>query len=233
VSGGEQNGKAPEIPATLVAKTVAWQVHWDRKAGMTGKAPETLTFKMDEKSEVWINGLQWIISFDDRNGEPFPYLVQRVPELPEEMKRDAPLPFARRAEASVKLPAYSNSFRKLSTFKADIRETLLDAFNHEAGSTNMLAFYKDQTGQPVKKVRFWIAPVDLNFPVILYAVEGVPYVGKVYFGLRSFKPLYSEFNYITDPGSETHNQGLKLISAIKAEGDQFKLQNGHLALAGR
>lgn len=53
-------------------------------------------------------------------------------------------------------------------------------------------------------------------------------MGKVYFGTRSLKLLYAECNYITDPGSETHEQGLKVISGIKAEGEQFELQNGKL-----
>jgi hypothetical protein len=215
----------PEVPATLVAKTVAWQVHWDQRAGMASKAPSTLTFKINTNSEAWIDGLKWIICFDDRNGESFPFYVERAPE---EMKRDTLPSFARLAKETVKLPAYTDSFHKISAVKADMRKKLLDAFEQEACTGKMLAFFKDQTGQPVEKLRFWIAPVDLDFPVLLYTVEGAPYVGKVYFGTRSLKLLYAECNYITDPGSEAHDQGLKLIKAIKAEGTGFELKNEQL-----
>lgn len=225
VSGADQSGKDPEVPAMLVAKTVAWQIHWDHRAGMASRAPSMLTFKINTNSEVWVDGLKWIISFDDRNGELFPFNVDHAPEY---IKRDAALPFARLAKVTVKLPAYTNSFHKISAVKADSREKLLGAFKRETCDDKMLEFYKNQTGQPIKKVRFWIAPVDLDFPVLLYTVEGVQYVGKVYFGTHSSKPLYSECNYITEPGSDAHDQGLKLINAIKAEGTAFDLKNGQL-----
>jgi hypothetical protein len=215
----------PEVPAALVAKTVAWQVHWDHQAGMASKAPSMLTFKINTNSEVWVDGLKWIISFDDRNGELFPFSVDHAPEY---IKPDASLLFARLTKATVKLPAYADSFHKISAVKATTREKLLDALTHEVSTDKMSAFFKEQTGQPVEKLRFWVAPVDLDFPVLLYTVEGAPYVGKVYFGTHSLKLLYAECNYITDPGSETHEQGLKVISGIKAEGDEFELQNGKL-----
>ena len=222
-----QTSGDPEVPVTLVAKTVAWQVHWDHRAGIASKAPSTLTFKINTNSEVWVDGLKWIISFDDRNGELFPFSVDHAPEC---IKPDASLPFARLAKATVKLPAYTDSFHKISAVKAATREKLLDALTHEVGTDKMLAFFKEQTGQPVEKLRFWVAPIDLDFPVLLYTVEGAPYVGKVYFGTRSLKLLYAECNYITDPDSETHEQGLKVISGIKVEGDQFELRNGKLIL---
>src|SRR5439155_16787581 len=115
--------------------------------------------------------------------------------------------------------------------KGDTREKLLGAFQREACSSNMLAFYRKNLGR-AEKLRFWIAPVDLDFPVILYTVERSPYVGKVYFGTRSLLPLYSEFNYITDPGSKTHARGLRLIRGIKSEGDQFELRDGRLIPVG-
>ncbi len=105
---------------------------------------------------------------------------------------------------------------------------MLAAFGQGACTGKKLAFFKSQAGKPVEKLRFWIAPVDPDFPVLLFTVEGAPHVGKVYFGTRSGKLLYAECNYITDRGSVTHYQGLKLISAIKAEGDQFELRNGRL-----
>ncbi len=225
ISGAEQKEKSPEVPATLVAKTVAWQVHWDHRAGTGGEAPATVTFKINTSSEVWVGGLKWIISFDDRNGELFPFYVEHNPEY---TKRGASSAFAPLAKRTIKLPAYTDSFHKMSAFQSDTKQKLLEAFEHEACTGKDMAFYMKQTGKPVEKLRFWIAPVDPDFPVLLYIVEGVPYVGKVYFGTRSLKPLYSEFNYITDPGSEAHDRGVKLIAAIKAEGTAFKLKNGQL-----
>jgi len=214
-----------EIPATLVVKTVAWQIHWDRRAGMASRAPASLTFKINTNSEVWVDGLKWIISFDDRSGELFPFNVNHAPEY---INPNASLPFARLAKATVELPAYADSFHKIIAVKAVTREKLLEALTHEVSTDKMLAFFKEQTGQPFEKLRFWVAPVDLDFPVLLYTVEGMPYVGKIYFGTRSLKSLYAECNYITDTGSKTHEQGLKLIKAIKAEGTAFELKHGQL-----
>jgi hypothetical protein len=225
--GAEQTGNVSEIPAKLVAESVAWQVHWDGRAGVTSKAPSTLTFKIHDQSGAWISGLDWIISFANWDGQPLPNFVQRLPASGE-VRQTAMLPFESLTKMTAKLPAYTNSFRKISTLKPDIQQKLLNAFKHEACSAEMLAYYKDDTGQPVKKVRFWIAPVDVDFPVMLYFVEGVPYIGKVYFHTHSLKSLHSEYNYIGDQDNETHGQGLRLMSGIKAEGDLFELEDGHL-----
>jgi hypothetical protein len=228
VSSAEQNEQGPKISPELVAKTVAWQVHWDQRSGVPNKAPSTLTFKMHNQSGVWIGELNWIISFAYEGSQPFPNFVQRLPELPNEVSQKAMLPFAQLVAATVKLPTYTNSFQKISTLKPDIQQKLLDAFKHEACSADMLALCKNQSGLLVKRPRYWIAPVDLNFPVLLYCVEGVPYIGKVYFDTHSLKALYSEFNYSGDEGTESRKCDLKLIIGIKVEGDAFDLKNGQL-----
>jgi len=93
-----------------------------------------------------------------------------------------------------------------------------------------MAYYKDDSGKSPAQIHFWIAPVDLDFPVMLYFVEKVPYIGKVYFREHSLEPLYSEFNYIGDLDNETHGRGLRQMDGIKTEGDLFKLEAGHLVL---
>src|SRR5262245_56435899 len=145
LSAADQHAKDPELPLALIAKTVAWQAHWDQRAGIATKAPGTLTFKINKNSEVWVDELKWIISFDDRNGEWFPFYVEHAPES---VKRDA---FTRLPKAIAKLPIYTNHFHPISTIQADKRSKLLDAFNHEASSESDVAFYKSQTGQPVEK----------------------------------------------------------------------------------
>ncbi len=115
VSGAGRPAKALEIPAKLVATTVAWQLHWDEKAGLTSGVPSVLTFRVNEESEAWVDGLRWIISFDDRDGDPFPYCLQRVSELPDEMKPIAPNRFGLAPRTTVTLPAYTHSFQKIST----------------------------------------------------------------------------------------------------------------------
>jgi hypothetical protein len=231
--GAEPKVREPATPQSLVGKTVTWQAHWDNRAGVPTMVPSSVTFQMHDESEVWISGLDWLVTFVYRDNQPFPHFVQRLPVAPDEVRERVLQPFARLAKLTAKVPLYTNCFRKITTLKADSRETLLIAFKHEAASADMLAFYKDQTGHPIEKVRFWIAPVDLDFPVILYIVDGLPYIGKVNFHTRSFKPLYLDFDYIGDPDTEPHNKGLKLMSGIKAEGDQFELRDGRLIRVAR
>ena len=226
--GAESNGQGPATPASLVAKTIAWQAHWDNSAGMPTKIPSTVTFKLHEQSDAWITNLDWVITFVYQDNQPFPHFVQRLSLPPNEVRQRAIQPFAGLAATTIKVPAYTNSFHKITTFKPDVQQKLLAAFKHEACSTETLTYYKDDTGAPVKQVRFWIAPVDLDFPVMLYVVEGVQYVGRVNFDTHSLKPLYSDFDYIGDKDTEPHAQGLKLINAIKAEGTGFELKNGQL-----
>jgi hypothetical protein len=216
-----------DISPELVAKAVSWQLHWDGDAGLTSKSPATITFKRDEKSEVWVDELNWVISFDERNGNPYPYFLQRVTELPDEMKQLAPLPFIHIKAMSARLPAYTNTFLKISKINAATRKKLLATVQHEACNAEMLSFYKDNTHRPIEKLHFWIAPVDTNFPVVLYIIEGAPYIGKVYYGTHTLKPLYSEFNYISDnPKWRAANQ--KLMARLRSEGDEFHILNGQL-----
>lgn len=229
VSGAGQDRIAPEVPPTLVAKMVVWQTHWDHLTGVKSQPPSLITFRTDSNARVWVDGLNWIISFDDRKGEFFPSSIQRVAELPDEMKQAAPSSFVGLAPTTASLPIYTNSFHRIVTFEAGARRKLLAVLESDACTTTNLSFYREQVGKPGAVIRFWVAPVDLDFPVLLYVVEGVPYVGKLYFGTRSFKVLYSDFSYIGDEG-KPHQDGLKLINAIKQEGDRFELRKGSLVL---
>jgi hypothetical protein len=227
-SGAERGAEGPPTPAALIAKTVTWQVHWDNRAGIRTKVPPTITFKTLEESKVWVAGLEWIITFVYQDHQPFPQFVQRLSASPDEVRQKALAPFVGLKAATVTVPAYGHSFGKLSKVEPVVRAKLVDAFRSESCSAHMLAFYKDETGQPVKRVRFWIAPVDPDFPVMRYIVEGVPYVGTVNFDTRTFKPLYVDFDYIGDAGTEPRKQGLRLIHAAQEEGDCFELRNDSL-----
>lgn len=207
---------------------MAWQAHWDHWAGVPTQPPATLTFKMHDQSEVWVRELNWVVSFAFEGRQPFPNFVRRLSDLPDEASQRAALPFAQRTAATVKVPVYTKLFRKVSAYKTDVHEQLLDAFKGEACSPDTMALHKNAAGRPVRNPHFWIAPLDIDFPVMLYFVEGVPYVGKVYFDTDSLKALYSEFNYIGDEGTGSRTADLKLMSGIKAEGERFELRGGRL-----
>lgn len=228
ITGAEQTSKLPKVSAKLVAESVAWQAHWDNEAGVTSKVPAMLTVKIHDRSEAWVSDLDWVINFADWDGQPLPNFVHRL-SAESEARQSIMSPFAALEKVTVELPDYTNRFHKIRSLGPDIQQKLLSAFQHEACNAETLAYYKDGDGHPIKKIRFWIAPVDTDFPVMLYFVEGVSYTGKVYFHTQSLKPLHSEFNYIGDPGDETQKQGLKLMDAIKSEGDLFELKDGHLA----
>lgn len=227
-SAGERNGNGPGTTANLVAKTVAWQVHWDNKVGIPTKVPSTLSLRMHGQSEAWVSGIDWVIAFAYEREQPFPNFVQRLPGLPDEVRQRAMLPFARAPQVKVELPSYTSSFHRINTIEPSVRQRLLDAFKREACRTDILALCKDEAGRWVTNVRFWIAPVDLSFPVILYYVEGVPYIGRVYFDTRSLTAVYVDFDYIGDKGTGSRDSDEKRMKGIKAEGDQFELQNGRL-----
>ena len=214
------------VPAGLVAKTVAWQAHWDEKAGIAGETPAVIAFRMRDQSEAWILGQDWIVSFAQWDGQPLPNYVQRLAAPGDEVRERALLPFRNLTNWTARVPGYTNSFRPVRALHRELRARLLDVFAQKACDSENLAFYKERLEQLSGLLRFWIAPVDSGFPIILYFVEGMPYLGKVYFHTRSLKPLYSEFNYITDEGSETHQQRATLMAAIRAEGDLFELRNG-------
>ena len=64
---------------------------------------------------------------------------------------------------------------------------------------------------------------------MMFLVEGVPYIGKVYFDTRAFKRLYSEFTYIGVPEAPWRKAKERLMDAIRVEGDQLDFNNGELA----
>lgn len=229
--GADTVREPPALPGSLVGKTLAWQLHWDQRVKTGVTVQSKVTFRARDQWEVLVEPLEWIISFNYRGTQPFPNHLLRLSEVPVEVRRQDVEPFASLPKSVVVVPRYEESFRRISSYRSDVRQRLLACFEAEACAKESVSSYAGDDGKPVKDIRFWIAPVDVHFPVIMYFVEGVPYIGRIYFDTRSTKPIYAELNYITEAGSRSHQEGLKLMSAIKAEGDSFDFKDGRLIQA--
>ncbi len=196
--------------------------------GLASSGMSAVTFEIHEASaEVLVNNFKWILAYGYGGNQSYPIAVDRLTKLPEEVGSRALGRFGNCAQVEVKLPDYGSSFNKISSYKSDLYQKLLSCFTTEACSRESLSYYRDAVGKRIKNVRFWIAPVDPRFPVIMYLVEGVPYIGKVYFDTQSIKPVYSEFKYISDD-PHWRKAELKLMDAIRSEGDLFELKNRQL-----
>lgn len=221
-----------DISTNLVAETVAWQLHWDQRMGLTSGGMSSATVQVRrESAEVLVNNVKWVLAYGYGGNQSYPIAVDRLTELPDEVRSRALARFGNSPTVTVKVPDYRHSFKKISSHASDLREKLLACFAMKACSHESLSYYKDDAGQPIKNPRFRIAPVDPQFPVIMYYVEGVPYIGRVYFETQSLRPVYYEFNYISDDPSWRKAQ-LKLMDAIRFEGDVFEFKNQQL-IAGR
>ena len=221
-----------DVSTNLVAETVAWQLYWDQRMGLTKGGMSSATIQVrQESAEVLVNGGEWLVAYGYGGNQSYPISVDRPAELPNEVRSRALARFRNSVPVTVKVPDYKHSFRKISSHTSEVREKLLTCFVTEACNRESLSYYKDHTGQPIKSPQFRIAPVDPQFPVIMYYVEGVPYIGRVYFETQSLKPVYFDFNYISDDPRWRKAQ-LKLMDAIRAEGDLFEFK-GQRLIAGR
>jgi hypothetical protein len=210
-----------QISPKLASQTIAWQLHWDAQTRGKVKLPSTIEIKLlSDTSEVFVGELKWVISYGYTESQEYPIYVDRVGRYADDLSNSI-VRFSGAPTVIVMLPDYQKTFSKLSVARADTREKILQAFRSQACSKEALSYYIAEDGNRVDQPRFWIAPVNPEFPVLMYYVEGVPYIGKVYFHTKTFKPAYFEFDYISDVQDERLiNQ--KLMRAIRAEGDLFE-----------
>jgi hypothetical protein len=224
-----ETNQAYAIKDDLIGKSIAWQLHWDKQAGIaTPNRIKQVAIKNNQDLEVWVARLDWIINYGENRSQVFPNYFQRLNDEHPDVRKHALDPFERIQERSIPVPEYTNTFQPLSGLNTIVKTKVLDAFKTEACSADMLAFYADESGQRITSPRFWIAPVDTNFPVMLYLVEGAPHIGKVYFDTKSLKAVYSEFNYIGDKEAPWRKERLRQMRAIRLEGDRYELKNGEL-----
>jgi len=213
------------IPNELVAKTVAWQLHWDEKSGGANKsALKTIAIKNNDDLAVRVSPLDWIINFGNSSNQVFPNYVDKLEGPQDEVRQRAEQPFVHLNETIVNVPSYS-SFVKVSHLKIEARKKIIAAVMNEAFNDESLEFFRKTDDESKTPLRIWVAPVDLSFPVILCFVDGTSYIGKVYFDTKTLNAVYSEFNYIGDPPAPWRKERLRLMKAIKAEGDVFEFKN--------
>jgi hypothetical protein len=219
----------PPITSELVAKTVTWQLHWDEKSGVIKSASiKKIGFKNNDEIAVRISPLDWIVNFASRSNQVFPNNIEKLEGPSDEVRQRAEKPFERLKETVVSVPNYSSSFVKVSALKKDEQQKIFTAIKSEAFNDESLEFFRKVDDKPTKPLRIWVAPVDLNFPVILCFVEGTAYIGKVYFDTKTLNAVYSDFNYIGDPPAPWRKERLRLMEAIRKEGDVFEFKNGKL-----
>lgn len=218
----------PPITSELVAKSVTWQLHWDEKSGVKSPDIKKIGIKNNDEIAVRISPLDWIINFGSLSNQVFPNNIEKLEGPSDEVRQRAEKPFAHLKETVVSVPNYSNSFVKVGALKADAQQKVLNAIKSETFNDESLEFYSKVDDKPKKPLRVWVAPVDLSFPVILCFVEGTTYIGKVYFNTKTLNAVYSDFNYIGDSPAPWRKERLRLMDAVRKEGDVFEFKNGKL-----
>jgi len=221
----------PDVTPKIIGETIAWQQHLDRGMGLSSNSLSAVNIKIREQSdEVLVTNAGWVLSFGHKGKQSYPINVEKLDQLPQEVISRETIPFMQLRTTTLEVPDYAKHFQKVSSLKPNDRERLLACFIEQACSHEALSFYIKDTGQTIKKPEFWIAPVDLHFPVIMYFVEGVPYIGKVYFDTETLKPIYFDFDYISDD-TKWREACFKLMATIRLEGDSFVLENGQLTVS--
>ena len=222
---------ASDASSNLIGETVAWQQHIDQNMGLSSNRLSTVDVKILEQSnEVLVKNFKWVVSFGCEGKQPYPINVERLDQLPQEVSAQEIKPFTHLRITTLEVPDYTKRFQKLSSLQPDVCDKLLACFIAQACSRESLSYYTDDTGQIIKNPEIWIAPVNRTFPVIMYFVEGVPYIGKVYFDTKTLRPIYFTFDYVSDD-PEWRKACFKLMVKIRTEGDLFELKNGRLTTA--
>ena len=215
--------------SNLLARTVSWHLHWENKMGFVPPGLQNMvTVKVREgTADMLVTGFNWSITYGFNEDQLYPIQFARLADFPEELRNRTISTFASANALALQLPNYQSDFKRLSAYSPALRGKLLACFEAEACSVESLSYYKDENNKLLHHPRLWIAPVSDQFPVILYFVENVPYIGKVYFNTSTFKPVYADFSYISDD-SKWRGSCLKLMKAVRSEGDLFEFSGGHL-----
>jgi hypothetical protein len=228
VSQADAADLASDASSKLIGESVAWQQHLDNDMGLSSNWLSTVDVTICEQSEeILVKNFKWVVSFGCKGNQFYPINVEQLGQLPQEVSTQEIAPFMHLRTTTLEVPDYTKRFQKLSSLQPNVYEKLLACFIAQACSQESLSNYTDGAGQTIKNPEIWIAPVDRNFPVIMYFVEGVPYLGKVYFDTKTLKPIYFSFDYVSDD-PEWRKACFKLMAKIRTEGDLFVFTNGRL-----
>jgi len=217
----------PPIPAKMVAQYYLFNRYWDCKMGADNTTPDLLTIKINDKQLlVWVKEFDDLIFFDYKNGQLYP-----IGAVPLKSHTDEDL-FAGIEETPIDLSKYKINMQPFNSLESNKQKMMLESLFQRAFDTDFLRLINNNLKRPVHEFRFRIGPVDIEYPVMYFCTEGMPYVNTCYFNTQSFKSVYTAGNYIGDEVVEgvtvtlydkLHQYRVNLLNAIEQEGEVYKL----------